>query len=77
MCADKVAAILGVEFRKEKFRALIAEKGSGKNKIIIAKPVTYMNLSGESIREISSFYKTESKDILVMYDDFDPIKRNL
>lgn len=71
MCADKVAALLGVEFTKEKFRALLAEKGSGENKVIIAKPLTYMNLSGESVREIASFYKIESKDVLIMYDDFD------
>ena len=71
MSADKTAALLGVEFKKEKFRALLAEKGSGENKIILAKPLTYMNLSGESIREIASFYKIDSKDILVIYDDYD------
>ncbi|MBQ9485336.1 MAG: aminoacyl-tRNA hydrolase [Clostridia bacterium] len=70
-CADKTAELLGAEFNKEKFRTLIAEKGSGDNKIIIAKPLTFMNLSGESVREIMSFYKIEPKNILVMYDDFD------
>ena len=71
MTADKVAEILGVEFTKEKFRALIAETGSGDNKTLIAKPLTYMNLSGESVREITAFYKIESKDVLIIYDDFD------
>lgn len=71
MSVDKAAAILNVEFTKEKFRALIAEKGSGENKIILAKPLTYMNLSGESVREITSFYKIDSKDVLVIYDDYD------
>lgn len=71
MCADKTAAILGAEFNKEKFRAVLAETGAGDNKVIIAKPLTYMNLSGESVREIASFYKIDSKDILVMYDDYD------
>lgn len=74
MSADKVAAILNAEFNKEKFRAVLAETGSGDNKVIIAKPLTYMNLSGESIREIASFYKIDSKDILVIYDDFDLVK---
>ena len=69
--ADKVANALGVEFNKEKFRALIAEKGTGDEKVIIAKPLTYMNLSGESVREITAFYKIEPKDILIIYDDFD------
>ncbi|MBQ6979280.1 MAG: aminoacyl-tRNA hydrolase [Clostridia bacterium] len=71
MCADKTAALFDARFTKEKFRALIAEVGSGDKKIIIAKPLTYMNLSGESIREIVSFYKIDVKDVLVMYDDFD------
>ena len=71
MCAEKTAALLGAQFNKEKFRALIAEVGSGDNKIIIAKPLTYMNLSGESVREIVAFYKIDLKDVLIMYDDFD------
>ena len=70
-CAEKAAALFGAEFTKEKFRALIAEKGTGDDKVIFAKPLTYMNLSGESVREIVSFYKIESKDVLVIYDDFD------
>ena len=69
--ADKTAALLKAEFKKEKFRAVVAETGSGENKVIIAKPLTYMNLSGESVREITAFYKLESKDVLVIYDDFD------
>lgn len=71
MCADKAAAMLGAQFSKEKFRALIAEVGSGENKIIVAKPLTYMNLSGESVREIVSFYKIDLADVIIMYDDFD------
>ena len=71
MCADKVARALNAEFSKEKFRAMVAEVGSGDKKVIIAKPLTYMNLSGESVREIVAFYKIDPKDILVMYDDFD------
>ena len=71
MCVEKAAALFGAEFTKEKFRAIIAEKGTGDSKVIFAKPLTYMNLSGESVREIVSFYKIDSKDVLVIYDDFD------
>ena len=70
-CADKVAAILGTEFTKEKFRAKLAVAGSDDKKVIIAKPLTYMNLSGESVKEIVAFYKPDVKDVLVIYDDFD------
>ena len=70
-CVEKAAALFCAEFEREKFRALIAEKGTGDDKVIFAKPLTYMNLSGESVREIVSFYKIDAKDVLVIYDDFD------
>ena len=71
MTADKIADALGVEFNKTKCRALVAETKIGTEKVIIAKPLTYMNLSGESVRELISFYKIPTKDLLVIYDDFD------
>ena len=70
-CADKTAALLNAEFKKEKFRAAIAETVLKGEKIILVKPQTYMNLSGESVKETAAFYKVDSKDILVIYDDFD------
>lgn len=71
MCIDKTADILGVQFKKEKCKALIAEYKTGKDKVILAKPLTYMNLSGESVIELVNFFKIESKDLLVIYDDYD------
>ena len=71
MAVDASADILGVEFNKTKCRALIAETRIGAEKVILAKPLTYMNLSGESVRELMSFFKIEAKDLLVIYDDFD------
>lgn len=38
-------------------------------RVILAKPQTYMNLSGESIREIADFYKIEPENIIIIYDD--------
>lgn len=74
MSADKCAEILGMEFTKQKCKALLAEKNIGGQKVIIAKPLTYMNLSGESVREILSFYKISFSDLLVIYDDYDLVK---
>jgi PTH1 family peptidyl-tRNA hydrolase len=71
MSVDKTAEMLGVEFKKEKCKALIAETKIGNEKIIIAKPLTYMNLSGESVRELVNFYKIDLKDLIVIYDDYD------
>lgn len=38
-------------------------------KVILAQPITYMNLSGESVREMMDFYKVSNEDIIVIYDD--------
>lgn len=70
-CADKVASAFGVEFNKTKCKAQIAEVRVNGEKVIIAKPLTYMNLSGESVRELVSFYKIDLKDIIVAFDDYD------
>lgn len=74
---EKAAEKLGCTFGKEKCRALLAETKIGAEKVIIAKPQTYMNLSGESVRELVSFYKIDLKDLLVIYDDFDLPKATL
>lgn len=71
MAVDKVAEKLGIEFSKQKCRALIAETKIGKEKVILAKPLTYMNLSGESVRELLTFFKIDLKDLIVIYDDYD------
>ena len=71
MSADVCAEILGMEFSKQKCKAMLAEKSINGEKVIIAKPLTYMNLSGESVREILSFYKIPISDLIVVYDDYD------
>lgn len=71
ICVDKAAEKLGASFSKIKCRALVAELKIGGEKVILAKPQTYMNLSGESLRELVSFYKITLKDVLVVYDDYD------
>lgn len=38
-------------------------------KVILAKPLTYMNLSGESVRELVDFYKVDPEDVIIIYDD--------
>lgn len=74
MSVDKAAEKLGVSFNKEKCRAVVAELKVGAEKVIIAKPLTYMNNSGESVRELISFFKINPADILVIYDDYDLFK---
>ncbi len=71
LCADRIAFYLGFPTFKEKFESLITERNFDANKIIIQKPQTYMNLSGKSVMQITSFYKIHSEDIVVIHDDID------
>lgn len=68
---EAVARDLGAgEFRLDKkFRAEIAEARRGGDKILLIKPQTYMNLSGEAVGAIMRFNKLTPRDVLVVYDD--------
>lgn len=54
---------------KDKFKALVAEVQAESEKVILAKPTTYYNLSGEAVRALADFYKIPVEDILVIHDD--------
>ena len=71
MALDVLADRLGISISKLKFKALIGDGRIGNEKVILVKPQTYMNLSGESIREIVAFYKIDTEDLIVIYDDID------
>lgn len=71
MTLDILADKLGISIQKLKFKALIGEGRIGTEKVILVKPQTYMNLSGESLREIVNFYKVDMEDVIVIYDDID------
>ena len=66
---DAICAKFHIEMNKEKHRAILGEGRIGGEKVILAKPQTYMNLSGESVRELADWYKLEPEEILVIYDD--------
>lgn len=68
--ADALALKLESNFKFEsKFNAEIAKTTYNDVPIWIVKPQTYMNLSGDSVRELLNFYKLTPKDIIVVYDD--------
>ena len=70
MALDFFAQRQNVEFRTEqKFKAYIAKLKIENEDIILVKPLTFMNLSGEAVVAVSNFYKISSDDILVVYDD--------
>lgn len=69
---DYVASEYGITMNKLKFKAIIGEKNINGQKVMLVKPQTYMNLSGESVREILNFYKdVDSTNLIVVYDDID------
>lgn len=66
----KLAAKCGDGSVKARFRGEVMEGKVGAEKVLLLSPLTYMNLSGESIREAKDFYKVDAADILVVCDDF-------
>ena len=68
---DILAEEYGISVTKMKHKALIGEGRVGTEKVVLVKPVTYMNLSGESLAEIYNFYKVDTSNIVVIYDDID------
>ena len=68
---DVLAEKLGIRVSKIKHKALTGEGFISGEKVILVKPQTYMNSSGESIREILSFYKADPERLVVIYDDID------
>ncbi|MBO4919519.1 MAG: aminoacyl-tRNA hydrolase [Erysipelotrichaceae bacterium] len=68
---DRVADRLNVQLDKNKCRTLYGIYRRGDERIILAKPQTYMNLSGEAVRSLMHFYQIETKDLIVIHDDLD------
>lgn len=56
---------------KDKFKATTAEAELFDQKVLLAKPSTYYNLSGDAVRAIKDFYKLDNSDILVVHDELD------
>jgi len=69
---DRIANNLGVEVRNRQCRALTARAAIAGQPVILAKPETFMNLSGLSVRELVAEYQADVKsDLVVIYDELD------
>lgn len=71
MAADAIHAGGGFSPWREKFQALIAEGALNKQKLLLVKPQTYMNNSGQSLAAILQFYKLTAENISVFHDELD------
>ncbi len=68
---NKISQKFNISVNKTKFKALYGVGEISNEKVILLKPQTFMNLSGEAVQEFVNFYKLQNKDILVIYDDID------
>ena len=68
---DYLSKVYNVEIKKNMCDALVGETRLNGEKVIFAKPITFMNLSGNSVSKLKQWYKLENKDILVVFDDID------
>ena len=69
--AERTAERLGAKIGKKKFRSLCAEAVYSDEKLLIIKPQTFMNASGEALREAKEFYRIAVERIIVVYDELD------
>ncbi|AWH79165.1 aminoacyl-tRNA hydrolase [Clostridioides difficile] len=68
---DILAKEYNISVTKIKHKALIGEGRVGTEKVLLVKPQTYMNLSGETLIDIYKYYKIDLSNIVVVYDDID------
>jgi len=71
MTVDRLAQRHALTFARRKGKALVAEGNIAGRRVILTKPQTYMNLSGQSVTALVRFFKTPLERLLVVYDDLD------
>lgn len=69
MCLDLLAETRGFTINKLKFKSLMADVRLGGHRVLLLKPQTFMNLSGEAVREAAAFYKIPPEKVLIIFDD--------
>jgi len=76
MTLDRLAERHGLTFARRKGKAKVAEGTIAGHRVVLAKPQTYMNLSGESVAKLVRYFQIPSELVLVVYDDLDlPLAR--
>ena len=71
MTVDVLADRLGVRVNKLRAKALVGEARIGDEKVLLVKPQTYMNLSGDAVRPLVEFFKIQPDHLILVYDDVD------
>ena len=68
---DALAKTLGWNWSEQRNRAVLASGTLGSEKVVLVKPITFMNNSGESVGALAHWYKVQAEDVLVVYDELD------
>lgn len=68
---DRIAAEYGIRFSKKGFSSVYGEGRIGAERVILMKPQTYMNLSGEAVRQVMDYFKIPPEKLVVLCDDID------
>ena len=71
LAADELGRREGIKINKLRYRALTGELRVGGQRVLVLKPQTYMNLSGEAVTQLVNWYKVAPEELLVVYDDVD------
>lgn len=71
MLVDEFCQVLNIKLDRVQFKALLTTVNIGEHRVVIAKPQTFMNLSGQAISGILRFYKINRSDMLIAHDDID------
>ncbi|SFJ87458.1 peptidyl-tRNA hydrolase, PTH1 family [Paenibacillus sp. UNC496MF] len=71
MVVDMLAKRWGISVTQSKCKGLIGEGNVGGTKVALIKPMTYMNLSGETVRGFMDYFKADLEDAIIVYDDLD------
>lgn len=69
LAMDHIAEKLGVKIDRAKFHALVAEANIGGKRVLLMKPMTFMNNSGEAIGEAAAFYKIPPERVVILHDE--------
>ena len=68
---NKIAKHNNIDINKKKFNSIYGIGEIDGEKVVLLKPQTYMNLSGNAVRDFMNFYKIKENEIIVIYDDLD------
>lgn len=71
MLIDQLAAANGIEMGKVQLNALVGSGRIGGHSVILAKPQTYMNLSGDSVGPLAAYFRIPAANVLVIFDELD------